>query len=202
MYLLTHSRIKKIAPCKEYCIFVGMKTTLLMKKTRLLLCFLFYTTFAFAQTEKGGTKDFGGFMLDMGAMLETSGTGFSFLPPTLNFDLELPQEGMLKLNPDAFTLPSTATYSSGYTLSPYSIYSYLYPHAGGAGLSLQGATYRLGNGMKFSTYGEYDADGNKVNNPHKLPWEKNNFNAAFELKSANGKFGIRLEVKQGRNYLY
>ena len=81
-----------------------------MKRTRLLLCFLFYTIFAFAQTEKGGTKDFGGFMLDMGAMLETSDMGFPFLPPSLNFELELPQEAMLKLNPDAFALPSATTY--------------------------------------------------------------------------------------------
>ena len=33
-------------------------------------------------------------------------------------------------------------------------------------------------------------------------WEKNNFRGAFELKSANGNFGIRIEVQQGRNGPY
>ena len=35
-----------------------------------------------------------------------------------------------------------------------------------------------------------------------MPWEKNNFRGAFELKSANGNFGIRIEVQQGRNGPY
>ena len=35
-----------------------------------------------------------------------------------------------------------------------------------------------------------------------LPWEKNTFKGAFELKSANGAFGIRIEVQQGRNPYY
>ena len=45
--------------------------------------------------------------------------------------------------------------------------------------------------MRIHTYGEYDKDGWKVPNPSALPWEKNNFKGAFELKSANGSFGIR-----------
>ena len=38
--------------------------------------------------------------------------------------------------------------------------------------------------------------------PTEVPWEKNNFRGAFELKSANGNFGIRIEVQQGRNGPY
>ena len=32
--------------------------------------------------------------------------------------------------------------------------------------------------------------------------KKNNFKGAFELKSANGAFGIRIEVQQGRHVPY
>lgn len=33
-----------------------------------------------------------------------------------------------------------------------------------------------------------------------LPWQKNNFNAGFEMKSSNGSFGIKVEVHGGRGY--
>ena len=63
-------------------------------------------------------------------------------------------------------------------------------------------SFTLKNGMRIHTYGEYDKDGWKVPNPSALPWEKNNFKGAFELKSANGAFGIRIEVQQGRHVPY
>ena len=47
-------------------------------------------------------------------------------------------------------------------------------------------------------YGEYDKDGWRVPNPSALPWQKNNFKGAFELKSQDGSFGIRIEVQKGR----
>lgn len=56
--------------------------------------------------------------------------------------------------------------------------------------------------MEINTYGDYDKDGWKVPNRSAMPWEKNNFRGAFELKSSNGNFGIRIEVQQGRNGLY
>ena len=37
-----------------------------------------------------------------------------------------------------------------------------------------------------------------VYNPSALPWERNNFKGAFELKSENG-FGLRIEVQQGKD---
>ena len=55
---------------------------------------------------------------------------------------------------------------------------------------------------EMNTYGEYNADGKKVPNPAAMPWEKNNFKGAFEMKSSDGNFGIRIEVQQGRNYPY
>ena len=68
--------------------------------------------------------------------------------------------------------------------------------------NLQMGSFTLKNGMRIHTYGEYDKDGWKVPNPSALPWEKNNFKGAFELKSANGAFGIRIEVQQGRHVPY
>lgn len=63
-------------------------------------------------------------------------------------------------------------------------------------------SFKLKNGMRINTYGEYNADGYRVPNRSALPWERNAFKGAFELKSANGSFGIRIEVQQGRNPYY
>ena len=60
-------------------------------------------------------------------------------------------------------------------------------------------TCKIVDGMPMPTYGEYDADGRRVRNPQALPWQKQNFNAGFELKSEDGKFGIGIEVHRGRN---
>lgn len=179
-----------------------------MKRFLGILYFILLSVPAFSQVETGGQtlpdedkryKDFGGFMLDMGSMLDVPTL---MLPPTLNFRPWDTQEAPLTIQPNAFQFTPNATYSAVHSLSPYSIYSLLYPHAMGGNVRWQGATYKLNNGMRLTTYGEYDADGYKVHNPAALPWEKNNFNAAFELKSANGKFGVRFEVKSGRNYPY
>ena len=52
-------------------------------------------------------------------------------------------------------------------------------------------SFFLSHETRAKTVGiEYDADGRKVYNPSAMPWERNNFNAAFEMKSANGNFGI------------
>lgn len=62
--------------------------------------------------------------------------------------------------------------------------------------------FQTENGMRINTYGDYDKDGWRVPNRSAMPWERNNFRGAFELKSANGNFGIRIEVQQGRNAPY
>ena len=67
---------------------------------------------------------------------------------------------------------------------------------------MQMGSFKLKNGMRINTYGDYDKDGWRVPNRSAMPWEKNNFRGAFELKSANGNFGIRIEVQQGRNGPY
>ena len=133
--------------------------------------------------------------LDMGLM--------NVAPPKLpKFSLDVPD--VSKDYNQIFRLNTDATYTQGFTdafSSPFSGFGYGY----GWGLSsspqfMQMGTFKLKNG--WNTYGDYDKDGWKVPNRSAMPWEKNNFRGAFELKSSNGNFGIRIEVQQGRNGLY
>lgn len=188
-----------------------------MKKHLVILVALMATLSAGAQTETednaaflegAGVKDFGGFILDMGTMLNTE--SLVVRPPlflsALSWDAGMfePLESPLQLNPDALRFNPHITSFGGTLTGGYQpgFHSALYPHSMNGRVQLQGASYRLNNGMRLNTYGEYDADGYKRYNPAALPWERNNFNAAFELKSANGKFGIRMEVQRGRNNPY
>ena len=143
-------------------------------------------------------KSFDGFILDMGTMLDAS---LFMPPPSLTFSpfTNVDFAPAFKINPEAVRLNSNMTYKSGNAFPFTSFYSMLYP-ASSMNIPWQGASYKLNNGLRINTYGEYDADGYKVYNPAALPWERNNFNAAFEVKSPNGKFGIKVEVHQGRNY--
>lgn len=129
-------------------------------------------------------------------------------PPTLpKFTLEIPDASkdysrIFRLNPDV-------TYSQGLS-DLFSLSNSHYFGANPFGLTgfgsptdnLRMGSFVLKNGMRINTYGEYDKDRRKVYNPSALPWERNNFKGAFELKSANGAFGIRIEVQQGRKIPY
>lgn len=145
-------------------------------------------------------KEFGdGFLLDMGMMIVAPPP---LTPPQLSFDFRSlsptkDYQKLFRLNPDIIygRENSNSVFSRGlYGYGPYGF--------GSMPPTLQSASFKLKNGLRLNTYGEYDADGNKVRNPSALPWEKNNFNAAFEVKSANGNFGIRVEVQQGRSTPY
>lgn len=142
-------------------------------------------------------KNFDGFLLDMGLMKMSA-------PPTLpKFTLEIPDASkdygrIFQLNPNAtysqglsniFSLSNSQFYSS----NPFGLTGFW-----GSMDNLQMGSFTLKNGMRINTYGEYNKDGYKVHNPSALPWQKNNFKGAFEMKSANGAFGIRIEVQQGR----
>lgn len=155
-----------------------------------------------------GTKDFGGFILDMGTMLN-AGSLIVQPPLTLSalpWDAGMSDNGTtaLKLNPEALRFNPNLTSIGGTLTGGFQpgFYSALYPGAMNGRVQLQGASYRFNNGARLNTYGEYDADGYKRYNPAALPWERNNFNAAFEFKSPNGKFGIRMEVQHGRYHPY
>ncbi|WP_291530537.1 occludin [Bacteroides sp. UBA939] len=146
------------------------------------------------------TKDFDGFLLDMSLMKMAA-------PQMPRFTLSIPDASkdysfMFRLNPDA-------TYSQGlsdmfslgnstvYSMNPFGLTGF-----GSSLHNLQMGSFRLKNGMRINTYGEYNKDGWRVPNPSALPWERNNFKGAFELKSANGSFGIRIEVQQGKTGAY
>ena len=134
-----------------------------------------------------GVKNYDGFLLDMGLM--------NLSTPTLpKFTLEIPDAS--KDYSRIFQLNPNVTYSQGLS-NIFSLSNSRYFSS-----NPQMGSFTLKNGMRIHTYGEYDKDGWKVPNPSALPWEKNNFKGAFELKSANGAFGIRIEVQQGRHVPY
>lgn len=146
------------------------------------------------------TKEFDGFLLDMNLLKMAAP---QMPKPTLDIpDASKDYSFLFRLNPNV-------TFSQGYShifsLGSSSIYSMNPFGLSGFGASpqnLQMGSFQLKNGMRINTYGEYNKDGWKVPNPSALPWERNNFKGAFELKSANGSFGIRIEVQQGKTSPY
>lgn len=191
-------------------IFVSSKQTI-MKRLAYLFFYLMATLSVHAQNETdirpdgAGVKDFGGFILDMGTMLNTESLTLSVPYPTLSHQMmDLGETSPYRIRPEAFRLNPNLTYLGGTAINPSrtSVISLLHPGIGSGMVNWQGASYKLNNGMRINLYGEYDADGYKVYNPSALPWERNNFNAAFEMKSANGNFGIKVEVHGGRNNPY
>lgn len=140
-------------------------------------------------------KNFDGYLLDMSLMKTTA-------PGLPKFTLEIPDaskdySSIFRLNPDAmysqglsniFSLSNSIFYS----MNPFGLTGFW-----SSPDNLQMGSFKLKNGMRINTYGEYNKDGWRVPNPSALPWEKNNFKGAFEMKSANGAFGIRIEVQQG-----
>ena len=182
-----------------------------MRRLIYILLMLCPFLFVHAQFEGGKAlhhesqvKDFGGFILDMGTMLNTESLVVSASFPSLSYLAPWEDGISFQVNPDAFKLNPSITYMGGTAIHPSytSTLSSLYMVNGNNMVNWQGASYKLNNGMRINLYGEYDANGNKVYNPSALPWQRNNFNAAFEMKSANGNFGIKLEVHGGRNNPY
>ncbi len=147
------------------------------------------------------TKDFGGFLLDMNLMKMAA-------PKLPSAKLEIPDAS--KDYSFLFKTDPNVTYSQGfsnvfnpgnvttvYSLNPFGLTGF-----GTSSQYLQMGSFKLKNGMQLNTYGDYNADGWRVPNRSALPWERNNFRGAFELKSANGNFGIKVEVQQGRTTPY
>ena len=175
-----------------------------MKKRIYTLLLLLGSLTSYAQ-ESVQVKDFGGFILDMGSMLNAESLVVSpMLLPTLNHLPSFSETTPYQLNPEAFKLNPNVTYMGGtsFSTSRTPMYSLYYNGMGSGIVNWQGASYKLNNGTRINLYDEYDADGRKVYNPSAMPWERNNFNAAFEMKSANGNFGIKVEVHGGRNNPY
>ena len=140
-------------------------------------------------------KNYDGFLLDMSLLKMEA-------PRLPEFTLEIPDASkdysrMFRLNPNAtysqgLSNVFSLTNSTVYSMNPFGLSGFW-----SSPENLQMGSFRLKNGMRITTYGEYDKDGWKVPNHSALPWEKNNFKGAFEMKSSNGAFGIRIEVQQG-----
>ena len=140
-------------------------------------------------------KNYDGFLLDMSLLKMEA-------PRLPEFTLEIPDASkdysrMFRLNPNAtysqgLSNVFSLTNSTVYSMNPFGLSGFW-----SSPENLQMGSFRPKNGMRINTYGEYDKDGWKVPNHSALPWEKNNFKGAFEMKSSNGAFGIRIEVQQG-----
>ncbi|MDR0938254.1 MAG: occludin [Mediterranea sp.] len=174
-----------------------------MKKIFLFLCLATFSLSCLAQSElpadtsrlvlPSSVKEYGGFLLDMGLM--------GALPPRLpKFNLDMPAAS--RDYSQLFHLDNSVVYSRGLTSIFSSGYGLGFGLFSPSAQTVQMGTFKLKNGWTMSTYGDYDKDGFRVPNRSALPWERDNFRGAFELKSANGNFGIRIEVQQGRNGLY
>lgn len=176
--------------------------TSLALRTTLVLLFTLCTSapLLHAQHEAGAdslrthfspdaVKEFDGFLLDMD-LLRTA-RPVAPLPGKVElYDASKDYGSLFRLSPNA-------TYSQG-SFPAYGANAWGW----GTSPTWQTGTFRLGNGMRIQTYGQYNREGHRVIDPSALPWQRQNFHGAFELKSANGHFGIRLEVKQGRQTPY
>lgn len=138
-------------------------------------------------------KRYGDFLIDMG--LFASSRPQPPKPDINLYDASKDFNSIFRLNPDV-------TMTQGFTTALSPGFGWGFNNFGASSQYLQMSSFKLKNGMRLNTYGEYDADGRKVPNPSAMPWEKNNFKGGFELKSGNGSFGIRIEVQQGRNPYY
>lgn len=171
-----------------------------MKKLLISICWLLGMATAHAQNEENiewqpATKSFGGFLLDMTLMNLQAPPRFS------EYRLEVPDAS--KDYSRLFRLDNSTLYTQG--LSDGGIFTAsAFGGIGSFGMwgstptTLQMGSFRLKNGWRIHTYGQYNKEGRKVYNPAALPWERNDFKGAFELKSANGAFGFRIEVQQQR----
>lgn len=171
-----------------------------MKKLLISICLLLATGVAQAQNEENiellpsSTKSFGGFLLDMTLMNLQAKPRFS------EYQLVVPDAS--KDYSQLLRLDNSTVYTQGlsdgrvFSASAFGGGMGSFGMWGGTPTTLQMGSFRLKNGWRIHTYGEYNKEGRKVYNPAALPWERNDFKGAFELKSANGAFGFRVEVQQ------
>ena len=141
------------------------------------------------------TKNYDGFLLDMSLMRMEA-------PRLPRFTLEIPDASkdysrIFRLNPDA-------TYSQGafkcvlahqrHRLQHESVWAdgLLVIAGEPANGQLQTEERNAYQYIRRVRQGRLESSQRSA-----LPWEKNNFKGAFEMKSANGAFGIRIEVQQG-----
>lgn len=179
-----------------------------MKKFTYILLILFLTiATANAQQEQQGIqidteteymatyKEYGGFILDLTQALSSPAVFPEF--KLLNHSVDLYINWLERLN--------LSTGNITYGKDDYSIFgSNNSRHYYGTTLyrgidqPINSASFRLNDNWRLNTQGDYDAQGYKRKNPSTLPWENNDFRAAFELKSSKG-FSLRLQVQRKAN---
>lgn len=170
-----------------------------MKKMILFLAVLIVSIATMAQSEAvsdsitlkmDNNKHFGNYMLDanlysMPILQLPSYTDMLKTTPSMENFLESlnrsPQWIFTKATSDA--LP-TLTYG-------YSAFDFQSPTQ-----NLGIGTIKLNSNLRLNLYGQYAPDGSKLPGNNLLPWDKNYFKGAMELK-VNKNFGIRVEVQRG-----
>ncbi|MBR4047661.1 MAG: occludin [Bacteroides sp.] len=135
-------------------------------------------------------KNYGGFLLDMGLM-ELAPTIPISLRPEMSYKDKSPDYNRLfKLNPNLQFSRGNYSLSGAQALGLSSFFA--------TPTNLLMSSFKLKNGMRLNTYGQYNYKGYRQFDASALPWQRNNFKGAFELKSASGNFGIRVEVSRDR----
>ena len=147
-------------------------------------------------------KNFDGFLLDMSLIRQATTLPAPFLNKYTKWMIPetLPDYvSLFQLNPDiSYTQGTVSFLTNIFENSVYGINTHGFNSAFNSTDNLQIGSFKLKNGMRLNTYGQYNKDGWRIPSHKSFPWQKNNFKGAFELKSANGDFGIRVEVQQGR----
>ena len=157
---------KNIPNFASFIIFVSSSiTSKRMKRIAYILFFLLGTLSAQAQTETdirmdgAGVKDFGGFILDMGTMLNAESLTLDMALPPLGYLPSLTDATpKLTIQPEAFRLNPNLTYMGGTAINPSrtSILSLLHMGIGSGMVNWQGASYKLNNGMRINLYGAHE----------------------------------------------
>lgn len=142
------------------------------------------------RTSDDGMRNYGGFLLDMNSMLQPT-QPLTLDIPSLTSPMQTSLYGYRDLD-KMLQLKSKATY--GISTMPLGISTTPL----GMGINnLHTASFRLNNGMTLTTFGNYDSSGQRHISPSALPWQRNNFQGGFKLKSANGKFSVQVHVSRG-----
>ena len=143
-----------------------------------------------------GMRNYGGFLLDMNSMLQP--TQPMTTVPSLSAPMQTSLYGYRDLD-RMLQLKSKATYGIsntpvGFSNTPFGFRSMPL----GMGISsFHTANFKLNNGMTLTTYGNYDSSGRRHISQSALPWQRNNFQGGFKLKSANGNFSVQVHVSRG-----
>ena len=147
-----------------------------------------------------GMRNYGGFLLDMNSMLQPSQPMMmtTTTVPSLSAPMQTSLYGYRDLD-RMLQLKSKATY--GISNTPVGISNTPFGFRSmplGMGISsFHTANFKLNNGMTLTTYGNYDSSGRRHISQSALPWQRNNFQGGFKLKSANGNFSVQVHVSRG-----